>query len=383
MHIAFNGWFWDQPHTGSGQYLRHLLAALHQRAPEHRLTLVVPARMATLEALPPQVDVLPMPLRLGGHPGKVWFEQHLFPRAVARLQADIAHVPYWGPPLRSPAPLICTVLDVIPLLVPEYSAGLRNRLYTSLVRAAARGASHLLTLSAEGQRQIAAHIGVPAERVTVTPLAADKVFHPEQGAERDGEVRARYGLDDADDFVLYLGAYAIHKNVRQLVAAYTYVAQGMGQGVPLVLAGYTPAAWGTPRFPDLPAYIEELGLAPYVRWIGPVDEVDKPALYRLASVFAFPSLLEGFGLGPLEALASGTPVVACEASSIPEVTGDAAYLVAPGDSRAMGGAILSLLMQPDHAATLRNRGLARARDFSWRATAEGTLAAYEQVLGAR
>ncbi|MEB2287433.1 MAG: glycosyltransferase family 1 protein [Anaerolineae bacterium] len=383
MHIAFNGWFWDQPHTGSGQYLRHLLAALHQRAPEHRLTLVVPARMATLEALPPQVDVLPMPLRRGGHPGKVWFEQHLFPRAVARLQADIAHVPYWGPPLRSPAPLICTVLDVIPLLVPEYSAGLRNRLYTSLVRAAARGASHLLTLSAEGQRQIAAHIGVPAERVTVTPLAADKVFHPEQGAERDGEVRARYGLDDADDFVLYLGAYAIHKNVRQLVAAYTYVAQGMGQGVPLVLAGHTPAAWGTPRFPDLPAYIEELGLAPYVRWIGPVDEVDKPALYRLASVFAFPSLLEGFGLGPLEALASGTPVVACEASSIPEVTGDAAYLVAPGDSRAMGGAILSLLMQPDHAATLRNRGLARARDFSWRATAEGTLAAYEQVLGTR
>lgn len=383
MHIAFNGWFWDQPHTGSGQYLRHLLTALHQRAPEHRLTLVVPARMATLEALPPQADVLPMPLRLGGHPGKVWFEQHLFPRAVARLQADIAHVPYWGPPLRSPAPLICTVLDVIPLLVPEYSAGLRNRLYTSLVRAAARGASHLLTLSAEGQRQIAAHIGVPAERVTVTPLAADKVFHPEQGAERDGEVRARYGLDDADDFVLYLGAYAIHKNVRQLVAAYTYVAQGMGQGVPLVLAGHTPAAWGTPRFPDLPAYIEELGLAPYVRWIGPVDEVDKPALYRLASVFAFPSLLEGFGLGPLEALASGTPVVACEASSIPEVTGDAAYLVAPGDSRAMGGAILSLLMQPEHAATMRNRGLARARDFSWRATAEGTLAAYEQVLGAR
>ncbi len=383
MHIAFNGWFWDQPHTGSGQYLRHLLAALHQRAPEHRLTLVVPARMTTLEALPPQVDVLPMPLRFGGHPGKVWFEQRSFPRAVARLHADIAHVPYWGPPLRSPAPLVCTVLDVIPLMVPEYNAGLRNRLYISLARAAARGADRLLTISADSQRQIAARIGVPAERVTVTPLAADKVFHPELGAERDGEVRARYGLDDVDDFVLYLGAYAIHKNVRQLLAAYTYVAQGLGPDVPLVLAGHTPAAWGTPRFPDLPAYAEELGLTPYVRWIGPVDEADKPALYRLAHVFAFPSLLEGFGLGPLEAMASGTPVVACEASSIPEVAGDAAFLVAPGDSRAMGGAILSLLTQPGHAATMRNRGLARARAFSWRATAEGTLAAYEQVIRAR
>jgi glycosyltransferase involved in cell wall biosynthesis len=383
MHIAFNGWFWDQPHTGSGQYLRHLLAALQARAPEHRLTLVVPAHVTTLEALPPQVDVLPMPLRFGGHLAKVWFEGRSFPRAVARLRADIAHVPYWGPPLRSPAPLVCTVLDVIPLLVPEYNAGLRSRLYTSLVRAAARGADRLLAISAEGQRQIAARIGIAAERVTVTPLAADKVFHPEQGAARDGEVRARYGLDDVDDFVLYLGAYAIHKNVRQLVAAYTYVAQGLGPGVPLALAGHTPDAWGTPRFPDLPAYVAELGLTPYVRWIGPVDEADKPALYRLARVFAFPSLLEGFGLGPLEAMASGTPVVACEASAVPEVAGDAAFLVPPGDSRAMGGAILALLTQPELSALLRNRGLARARDFSWRATAEGTLAAYEQVLRAR
>ena len=94
MHIAFNGWFWDQPHTGSGQYLRHLLAALQQAAPQHRLTLVIPARVTTLEALPPQVDVLPMPTRGSGHLGKVWFEQRSFPRAVARLRADIAHVPY-------------------------------------------------------------------------------------------------------------------------------------------------------------------------------------------------------------------------------------------------------------------------------------------------
>jgi glycosyltransferase involved in cell wall biosynthesis len=96
-------------------------------------------------------------------------------------------------------------------------------------------------------------------------------------------------------------------------------------------------------------------------------------------VFVFPSLFEGFGLGPLEAMASGTPVVACETSSIPEVTGDAAFLVAPGDTRAMAGAILSFLTQPEHAARQRNLGLARARDFSWRKTAEATLAVYERV----
>ncbi len=378
MHIAFNGWFWDQPYTGSGQYLRNLLAALHSLAPENRLSLIVPDDMRTLDNLPPDVDVLPIRTRFDGHLAKVWFEQRAFPQGVARLKPDLAHVPYWGPPLRSPAPLICTVLDVIPLAIPEYRAGIRNRLYTSLVVASARGAAHILTISQAAKADIMRYIGVPAERITVTHLAVDKVFHPEQGRERDQAVRAKYGLNDVEDFVLYLGSYNVHKNVLLLLAAYTYVAQGL-PGVPLVLAGRTPATWGTPHFPDLPAYIQDFGLADVVRWIGPVDEADKPSLYRLASVFAFPSRYEGFGLGPLEAMGSGTPVVACEASSIPEVVGDAAFLVAPDDSKGMGGAILSFLTQRDHAGTIRNRGLARVRDYSWRKTAEGTLAVYHQI----
>jgi len=381
MHIAFNGWFWDQPHTGSGQYLRNLLAALHEIAPQHRLSLIVPDHIRTLDHLPPDVDVLPISTRFRGDLGKVWFEQRAFPRGVARLKADIAHVPYWGPPLRSTAPLVCTVLDVIPLIVPEYRTGFKNRLYTGLVLAAARGAGRLLTLSNSSKQEIVRRMGIPEERITVTYLAADQTFHPEASREQDQAVRERYGLADVDDFVLYLGSYAVHKNVRQLLAAYTYVAQGLGPGVPLVLAGHIPAAWGTPRFPDLPGYIAEIGLADYVRWIGPVDEADKPALYRLASVFVFPSRYEGFGLEPLEAMASGTPVVACAISSIPEVVGNAAFLVDAGDSRAMGGAILSLLLQPEHAALLRERGLARARDFSWRRTGEATLAVYEQLVG--
>ncbi len=379
MHIALNGWFWDQPYTGSGQYLRNLLAALREIGPEHRFSLVVPDHVRTFDDLPPDVDVLPVAAPLRGHLRKVWFEQRVFPRAAAHLNADLAHVPYWGPPLRSPVPLVCTVLDVIPLLVPEYRAGVRNRLYTALVVAGARGADRVVTISADSRDQIVRHIGIPAERIDVTPLAADAHFRPDPDPE-DAVVRARYGLDDVDDFVLYLGAYAIHKNVRQLVAAYTYVTQGAGPDVPLVLAGRPPAQWGAPCFPDLPAYVASLGLNDRVRWIGAVDEADKAALYRLASVFVFPSLFEGFGLGPLEAMASGTPVVACDATCIPEVVGDAAFLVPPADSKAMGGAVLSLLLQPDHAAELRNRGLARARAFSWRQTADGTLAAYAQAL---
>lgn len=383
MHIAFNGWFWDQPHTGSGQYLRHLLDALHRLAPDLRLTLVIPAQTHTLDGLPPLVDVLPVGGRFGGDLGKVLFEQRGFPRALAQLQADLAHVPYWAPPLRSPIPVICSVLDVIPLALPEYRAGLLNRLYTSLVTAATRGAAQIVTISQASQRDITARIGVPPERIAVTHLAADREFHPDSDRAAEDAVRARYSLDDVPEFVLYLGSFNAHKNLPLLLAAYTYVTQGAGPDVPLVLAGHTPSIWGTRRFPDLPAYIARLGLTDHVRWIGPVAEEDKAALYRLASVFAFPSRYEGFGLGPLEAMASGTPVVACNIASISEVTGDAAFLVEPTDAKAMGGAILALLVQPDYARQIANRGLARAREFSWRRTAEGTLAAYRQALARR
>lgn len=383
MHIALNGWFWDQPHTGSGQYLRHLLNALCALAPQNRYTLITPRHLRTLDALPPEVDVLPVRGHVSGHLGKMLFEQRGYPRALARLRADVAHVPYWAPPLRSPIPVVCSVLDVIPLVIREYRTGLLNRAYTSLVTAAARGAAQIVTISDASRDDIIAQIGVPPERVSVTYLAADRAFHPEGDRQADAAARTRYGLDDVDDFVLYLGSYNAHKNLHLLLAAYTYVAQGVGPDVPLVLAGHVPPHWAEPRFPDLPAYINELGLDNYVRWIGPVDEADKPALYRLASVFAFPSRYEGFGLGPLEAMASGTPVVACNTSSIPEVTGDAAYLVDTTDSKAMGGAILSLLMQPEHARQMANRGLARSREFSWRKTADGTLAAYERAIADR
>jgi glycosyltransferase involved in cell wall biosynthesis len=111
-----------------------------------------------------------------------------------------------------------------------------------------------------------------------------------------------------------------------------------------------------------------------------VDEADKPGLYRMARAFVFPSRYEGFGLEPLEAMACGTATIAADASSIPEVVGDGAYLVDPDDSRAMGGAIIATLIQDDFRENLRNLGLARASNFSWTKTAQATLAVYQQVM---
>ncbi|MBN2472193.1 MAG: glycosyltransferase family 4 protein, partial [Anaerolineae bacterium] len=277
-----------------------------------------------------------------------------------------------------PLPIITTIHDVITLSMPAYQGGLLARLYTSLGAAAARGASHILTDSQASRQEIIDYLDLPADQISVAWLAAEPRFHPRHGADRDPQVREKYGLPER--FALYLGGFDIRKNVHTLLLAWTYVAQAMGGEVPLVLAGRPPAQWGTPRFPDLPAYVDQLDLTEFVHWTGEVDEADKPALYRLAEVAAFPSRYEGFGLPVLEAMACGTPVVACDVSSIPEITGDAAFLVDPDDAREMGGAILGILLQPPLAAQLRNLGLSRAREFNWRHTAETTLAVYEQVL---
>jgi glycosyltransferase involved in cell wall biosynthesis len=378
MHIAFNAWFWDQPYTGSGQYIRQLVPALGQLDADLKISLIMPDRIKVPEGLPPGVEVIPARVPSGGEIGKVLFEQRTFPAAAGKSGADIAHVPYWAAPLTSPARLVVTIHDVIPLSMPVYQGSLTARLYFSLVRATARGAAHILTDSEFSRQEIMARIGFPAERITAIPLATTPDCHPRIGAERDPEIREKYNLPDS--YVLYIGGFDVRKNLRALLAAYTFVAASVGQEYPLVLAGKEPPRWGTRRFPDLRAEIAGLGIDQYVRWIGPVDEADKPGVYRLASAFVFPSRYEGFGLGPLESMACGTPTIAADASSIPEVVGDGAYLVDPDDTRALGGVIIATLIQDDLREGLRNLGLARASHFTWQRTARETLDVYRQVM---
>lgn len=376
MHIAFNGWFWDQPNTGSGQYLRRLLHNLRKIAPDLQMTLVLPPHITVVDDLPANVSTVPTTGR-SDDIGKVWFEQRIFPYMAGRVSADIAHVPYWGPPLSSPAPLVTSVLDVIPLVIPEYSQGFKARLYTSLVSAAARGSAHILTLSNASKADIVEHLGIPEGSITTTYLAPDEAFHPRMGAERDEAVRKKYNLPD--QFILGIGGFDMRKQFNQLLLGYTYVLQAEGDNTPLVLAGKEPK-WGTPMFPDMRKYAADLEISDYVQWIGYIDEADKPSLYRLARVFVFPSSYEGFGLPVIEAMASGTPVVANENSSIPEIVGSGAFLVESGNARKMAGAIIALLLQEPLRQQQINAGLAQATRFSWRKTAKETLTIYEKVM---
>jgi glycosyltransferase involved in cell wall biosynthesis len=376
MHIALNAWFWDQPYTGSGQYVRRLTAALRAARPDLKLTLVTPPRITAPEGVPEGVAVYRAG-GIGGKVGKVLFEQRGFPNVARAVGADLVHVPYWGPPLASPVPLIVSVLDVIPLVMKEYSGSLASSFYTSLVTAGARGASHIITISNDSKNDIVAQLGAAADDVTVTYLAVDDVFHPRLGAERDEAVRAKYNLPDR--FVLYLGGFDVRKQVNELLLAYTYVTRAEGDQVPLVLAGREPE-WGGAVFPDLRQYAHDLGLDEIVQWVNAPDDADKPSLYRLAAAHVWPSRKEGFGLPVLESMACGTPTIAWNAPVIQEIVGDGAYLV--DSAREMAGAILAVLGETSLRNTLVNQGLAQVTRYSWRKTARETAAVYDHVLAA-
>ena len=378
MHVALNAYFWDRPHTGSGQYTRQLVAHLRRLAPDVALTLVYPQLPdgPPPEGVPDGVGVVVVPLR-PGHLGKVLFEQRGFPAACRQLGATLAHVPYFGPPLRSPAPLVVTVHDLTTLLVPEYRRRRGARLYNALVSAAARGANHVLTDSQASKADILTHLGIADGDVTVVYLGVGPEYNARAGNSLvDLAVRRKYDLPDF--YVLYLGGYELHKNVVTLLHAYTYVAQALGEEYPLLLAGRKPEG-ETAVYPDYDGIIARAGLGKYVRWIGYVDEADKPVLYRNAEVFVFPSRHEGFGLPPLEAMACGTPVVTSDSGSLPEIIGAAGFAINPDDPRHMAGAIISLVMEEQLAADLRQQGPKQAAKFTWENTAIETLAVYAKV----
>lgn len=386
MRIVLNGWFWGQKGTGSGQYLGHLLTHLPATAPPHEYILVVPdgipdseiaAHPSPITHRAPRLERAATPFdRLDANLSKVWFEQVAFPRACRRLGADLAHIPHWGSPLQPAVPTVVTIHDLIPLLLPAYRGRVWVRLYTRLVAAAARRAAGVITVSQASQRDIIAHLGLPADRVWITQEAAPAGFRRAQPDQVEA-LRRRLGLPDR--FFLYLGGFDVRKNVAGLLLALACLAERMSVAPALVLAGQLPPR-DTPFTPDPRRMARELGIASRVHFTGWVEEADKPALYTAATAFVFPSHYEGFGLPVLEALACGTPTITSNVSSLPEVAGQAAIQVAPDDVPELAAAMARLWQDGALQERMRQEALAQAARFSWPRTAQATVEVYAEVL---
>lgn len=281
---------------------------------------------------------------------------------------DVFHATAYAAPIARRAAVVVTVHDLALLRFPELGTAALRRLVARTAASAAT-AQRVIAVSETTRRDLIALCAVPAEKICVVPNGCDPDFVPLEPAIARARVAAAYGIEGP--YILHVGTLEPRKNLGRLVDAIARL-HAAGHTLPLVLAG--APGWGAEA---LDRVIAASRLGESVRRLGRVSAADLPALYGAATLFTYPSLYEGFGLPPLEAVACGTPVVASNAGALPEVLGDAALLVDPLDEGALAAAMQRLLTDRDLRAALRERGLARARQFTWARCARATWAVYE------
>jgi glycosyltransferase involved in cell wall biosynthesis len=380
MKIGINTYFFKYPASGSGQYLLHLLLALAEVDQENEYILLgphpIPRKTETLIKFPLVITPVPGLARRNVSIENLMWEQFTAPSAARKAGVDLFHIPYFAPPFFPRTPEVITIHDVIPLRLPQYRTDPKMKAYLQLITRAAHKATLIITISQHAKHDMIDALKLPAERIRVIYEAAGDEYQPITDTEVLANTRAHYGLNDR--YILYLGGLDQRKNVPQLVRAFAHLYQQTGDpNLQLLIAG-NPEKFHGLLFPDPRPLAADLGMAGQIvyRYI---EEEDKPAIYSGASIFVFPSLYEGFGLTPLEAMSCGAPVICSNRTSLPEVVGDAAISFDPDNMREMVQAMHSVLTQNELQADLRARSLHRAAQFNWRKTATETVAAYEEA----
>ena len=301
-------------------------------------------------------------------------EQVKIPLALKREGVTLFHAPHYVLPPLVRCKAVVTIHDCIHLMFPQYLPNrFAYRYAIASIRLAARRATRIMTVSESSKRDILKFVDTEPGKIDVIYNAYDDTFAIEPREEDVVRVRERYQLES--EFVLYAGNVKPHKNLERLIEAFHLVRKRGLDHLKLVMIGDEIS-----KYTALRRAVHRHQLHKYVRFLGYLPEETLAVMYRLAGVFVFPSLYEGFGLPPLEAMASGTPVVMSNVSSLPEVAGDAAVLVDPYSPGAIAGAMRRVMMDGRLRDDMRERGLARAREFSWGRSVRRVKEIYDEVL---
>jgi glycosyltransferase involved in cell wall biosynthesis len=355
---------------GIGTYIRNILQGLARIDQQTEyVVLSRPSDVQTVSGLGPNFRAVAERAR----PYSI-SEQIRVPLALAREGVQLVHEPHYVLPVATWCRAVVTIHDCIHLMFPEYLPGRLAYVYArgSMWRATQK-ADRILTVSEASKRDILRFFAVRPEKVTVIYNAIDERFLGPPDEEHMELARQRYQLDHP--FVLYVGNIKPHKNLERLMEAFARVrAEGLEE-LRLVIIGDELS-----KYPPLRHAVHRHRLEKFVRFFGFQRYDILAAFYRLARVFAFPSLYEGFGLPPLEAMACGTPVVTSNVSSLPEVAGGAALLVDPHDIGSIASGLHRAVTDEDLRRDLIAKGLARARQFSWAESVAATHRIYFEVL---
>jgi glycosyltransferase involved in cell wall biosynthesis len=354
---------------GIGTYIRNLLRQLTRLDRQTEFVVLCrPEDCSTVAALGENVRAVAETAR-----NYSVSEQVRIPLALKREGVTLFHAPHYVLPPLVRCPSVVTIHDCIHLMFPQY---LPNRLALAYartsIRMAAQRATRVMTVSESSKRDILRFVETQPEKIDVIYNSYDERFGVEPREEDVVRVRERYQLNDP--FVLYAGNVKPHKNLKRLIDAFHLLRQRGLDDLKLVLIGDEIS-----KYAALRRAVHQHQLHKHVRFLGYMPEETLAVMYRLAGVFVFPSLYEGFGLPPLEAMASGTPVVTSNISSLPEVAGDAAILVDPYDPAAIADGIQRVLTDDELRRALRQKGLARAGQFSWEQSVRRVREIYGEV----
>ena len=371
MKIAIDARKWRD--YGIGTYVRNVVRHLAQIDRETTYLLFCnPADESALRDL--AENFVPVVDSSAGYS----LREHIsLPLKLRSLGAELLHSPHYVRPLLCTIPSVVTIHDCIHLLFPQY---LPNRMafrYARFVMGSAiRNSSIVFTVSEASRADILRfYPSTDPAKVHVVPNAIDAELLVDPGEAERERVRERYQIRGR--FVLFAGNVKPHKNLERLIRAFARVrCQEGNEDLRLVLIGDDVS-----RYASLRRTADEAGVRQEVRFFGFVPHETLAALYRMATVFAFPSLYEGFGLPPLEAMACGTPVVTSRISSLPEVVGDGALLVDPYNEDDIAQGIARVLDDEDLRARLVARGLERAASYSWARSVRQIHAGYMKALG--
>ena len=372
MNVGINFYMRGAEREGIAWSITHLLRHMLELGAEHTFTLFtnLPAESVRAE-FGNAANLRVVSFRM---PNYTMWEQVGLPLALVGRRLDVFHSPLGLPLLCRPAG-VTTIHDLC-FLTHRATFTRRMWLYFRIfLPLSVRRARIVLTVSQTSRQALIDLMHVEPEKIRVIPNGVADGFQPPTDEARLCRVRARYALPPA--FILYVGTLEPRKNVLRLLHACQRLWSAGAVPHKLVIAGRQ--GW---LFRDVLDFVREAGLHDRVVFTGYVAPADLPALYATATLLVYPSLCEGFGLPPLEAMACGTPVVGSNCSALPEILGEAARLVDPLDVSTLAETIRSVLGDDRLRETLRTRGLERARRYRWETSARQTLELYAQLTGA-
>jgi len=365
---------------GVGTYIRNIVRALGRLDGESKYFLIgSPEKVAEIGALPANFHAVPL---LGNDSTiKSYFD---FRAILKRLGCDLVHIPhlFWVP-RNLPCPYVMTVHDVLDHMYrARDQSGFRRSLHFFLTHRALKGGARLFAVSNFTKSEVEKLFGIPGARIEVVYNAIDERFLRGHASETDRQLLAeRYLVNHP--FLLYTGRISPHKNVVRIIEAFSALKaelekEQMFPGLKLIVIGDELS-----KHPDLRRTVVRSRMQNDVRFLGFVPIEVLRIFYDAAKIFVFPSLYEGFGLPPLEAMAHGTPVVTSNTSSLPEVVGNAAVLVNPENVFEIMRALHRVLLDQSLRDKLKDRGYQQAKRFSWDASAQQVLRIYHEVADKR